>query len=1260
MNTKTAELEDGCAAVILTYDELNEFAGRKREFKLLATVTEAVTGTKQNATAKMKFSYTHHKIVFGSSSDKHIIGGFPYVGKISVVDHDGAPVGGVNLEICSRLFTSIEKMRNEINRVSYKFYTYTEDQFVSLGKKVSKILHKSVCVEQRVKEDGTLSFAVPIYDVPRNVTKLSIKVKSLDAPANATIGILQPKAELNVALTHSNATSALTILEEEDAASMGCGTNEVSVFLAAESGSSVDISYFVSSGAALVTTGIDTVDAGTADLEAEYVGDAFMIDMGDEASRPEGTILAKHIVKIPRPFADEGKVTDTIKLLVYTRDAEGNTLSSTRDYSAESCAAQPVVNWSAEKLNPGDAAKLSISGDKNALCGYSVVDKSVDLVPNPNKVTTARLQKLKEAIAKQRIVDDQNPTGCSDANLMFRAFERLGLFVMSDTLVVNTKCDSLVDVDVNAREKQKESTGAIPDAVPFGAAGGYAEEEYTELSFYSDSADDYDAPVMAQAAPIALGAAPALATRISSSGERGGVRRKTQANRVATQTVKRNKIELRNYFPETWLFDLIDLDETGAGELQLSAPHTITTWIAEVICSSEEQGMTVSNKSSLVVTQDFFADLSMPYFVKRGEILPINISVFNNVDRGLPMKLSLRESDEFKVDASSQAVCVPASSNEIKSFVIKASELNEVNVTVEAKITDEASVECDGLAGEAEGFTDVLQKPVQVKPEGFPVEIVSSSFQCKEEGEVASQPLKEMVLPEDLVEDSERAWVMVTGDIMAPALSNLDKLLKLPTGCGEQNMMGMAPNVYLMEYLSGTGKKDVDIERKAKENMRTGYNRENSKFRHSDGSYSVWGPGTSKEGSMWLTSFVLKVFSQASKFITVDSSMLKQSKDWVLRHQMRTGCFPNKGFAVHSQIKGSDASLTASLLVTLMELKQNNDLDVSDEILDTALQCMSANVTADDTYRRVLMAYALSLYEKVYPDRKPVEGVPRSADLVEELVASANTSIAGQLYWTTEQLWNRALNVEVTAYSVLTLVMHDRLPEALKAIRWMATMRNSQGGFVSTQDTMVALQAMSHYSLKVTQGETALKLKVKGEKEEEAGADFELNEKNLLLLQRWRVPQVPAKLTMDVDGSGCFMVQTVLRYNVHESPDKNSFEATATQSEDGLVEVCASYVGSKEETDMVVIEIELLSGFVADTASLEALKNELEAPVKRFEYEEKEGKVVLYLDSMPKEKNCWDVQVTAKSKVEELKSAIVKIYDYYNQDDVVSTEYNVV
>lgn len=56
-----------------------------------------------------------------------------------------------------------------------------------------------------------------------------------------------------------------------------------------------------------------------------------------------------------------------------------------------------------------------------------------------------------------------------------------------------------------------------------------------------------------------------------------------------------------------------------------------------------------------------------------------------------------------------------------------------------------------------------------------------------------------------------------------------------------------------------------------------------------------------------------------------------------------------------------------------------------------------------------------------------------------------------------------ALNVEMTSYILLSLVKLGSTEDLIKAraiVRWLSKQRNSEGGFVSTQDTVVALQVI--------------------------------------------------------------------------------------------------------------------------------------------------------------------------------------------------------
>ncbi len=91
-------------------------------------------------------------------------------------------------------------------------------------------------------------------------------------------------------------------------------------------------------------------------------------------------------------------------------------------------------------------------------------------------------------------------------------------------------------------------------------------------------------------------------------------------------------------------------------------------------------------------------------------------------------------------------------------------------------------------------------------------------------------------------------------------------------------------------------------------------------------------------------------------------------------------------------------------------------------------------------------------------------------------------------------------------------------------------------------------QALSKYSVRVSKEDNDLTLTAVSGAELH---DFKLNEDNLLLVQKSKLeglaPEGENEVSFKVKGKGCFMIQTVLRYNVLESPDKTSFTLTASQ-----------------------------------------------------------------------------------------------------------------
>ncbi len=57
---------------------------------------------------------------------------------------------------------------------------------------------------------------------------------------------------------------------------------------------------------------------------------------------------------------------------------------------------------------------------------------------------------------------------------------------------------------------------------------------------------------------------------------------------------------------------------------------------------------------------------------------------------------------------------------------------------------------------------------------------------------------------------------------MGPTIEGLENLLRLPTGCGEQNMLNFAPAVYIARYLDTVGQLDEVTRKKALLFMQTG------------------------------------------------------------------------------------------------------------------------------------------------------------------------------------------------------------------------------------------------------------------------------------------------------------------------------------------------------------------------------------------------------------------------------------------------------
>eukprot|EP00069_Balaena_mysticetus_P019920 bmy_02576T0 len=325
-------------------------------------------------------------------------------------------------------------------------------------------------------------------------------------------------------------------------------------------------------------------------------------------------------------------------------------------------------------------------------------------------------------------------------------------------------------------------------------------------------------------------------------------------------------------------------------------------------------------------------------------------------------------------------------------------------------------------------------------------------------------------VPHSAIPGSERAAASIIGDVMGPTLNHLSNHLRLPFGCGEQNMIHFAPNVFVLKYLQKTRQLSPEVERETTDYLVQGYQRQLT-YKHQDGSYSAFGE-RDKSGSMWLTAFVLKSFAQARSFIFIDPQELAAAKGWIVQQQRADGSFPAVGRILNKDIQGGihgTVPLTAYVVAALLEMGLASE-EERGAIAKARHFLESGAPLAVDPYSSALTAYALTLLRS--PAAPAALRKLRSLAITQDGVThwsltgsrdvdkDAFLSFSDGVYQTVV-----SAEVEMTAYALLTYTLLGDVATALPVVKWLSQQRNALGGFSSTQDTCVALQALAEYAI---------------------------------------------------------------------------------------------------------------------------------------------------------------------------------------------------
>ncbi|XP_075193121.1 venom factor-like [Anomaloglossus baeobatrachus] len=706
----------------------------------------------------------------------------------------------------------------------------------------------------------------------------------------------------------------------------------------------------------------------------------------------------------------------------------------------------------------------------------------------------------------------------------------------------------------------------------------------------------------------------------------------------------------RSNFPESWRWNLFELtgeskEDTVTDPLALTLPDSITTWIIQAISIKKDKGICVSEPYELTSLKEFFIDLRMPYSVIKNEQVQIRAVIHNYFSDEAKVRVKFLYNENLcslatKSKGYQESVTIPSQSTKVVYFVVIPLEATEVYIDVSAT---------------GSSRSDRVRKKLNVLPEGKTVRKQALSETLNPKGELQRIQIKREAL-EGIVPDSIATnFISIQGDIMGETLlgvlddSYLGSLIYIPYGCAEQNMVTTTPNVILTKYLDTTKRWDaIGAEKRsaATKNIKTGYLKQ--LFYLSKHSF---------QNSTWLTAYVVKIFSMASKanVLDVNKDMLCQCAMWLVSNQKQNGEFMEYGMVYAKSIQGgyteSESSLTAFVLIALAELGDTcNQLEIIEAVKKAEKYLATGLPNLHHTYSAAITSYALSLV-----------GNTKHADTIDFFASDDGT------HWPVENSIHSLFTVEATGYALLQKLKLRKFEDANKIAEWLVKQRGFGGGYKSTQATVIALQALAQHQMDTSVSEAVhldVKLVVEGK---EKPITYNIQSADMYLE---RTSKIPANKNLNIEvrgtGKGTITVMTVYQALLNAEHQCNGFSLEAivksheTKADTYTLHLKTRYHGDLPAT-MTLMEITMLSGFTPNTEDLKVLANKEENYIMKFETYStaSNATVVLYLTKVPNNED-FEIgfRIHKNFEIGLLQPADISIYEYYDLDKKCSTFYN--
>ncbi|GAB5567620.1 complement C3-like [Prionailurus iriomotensis] len=737
--------------------------------------------------------------------------------------------------------------------------------------------------------------------------------------------------------------------------------------------------------------------------------------------------------------------------------------------------------------------------------------------------------------------------------------------------------------------------------------------------------------------------------------------------------IPEEEIISRSQFPESWLWRIEELSEPekdgiSTKTMNIFLKDSITTWEILAVSLSNKKGICVADPYEVTVMQDFFIDLRLPYSVVRNEQVEIRAVLYNYQDVGeLKVRVELLYNPAFCSLATAkkryqQILNIPAKSSMAVPFVVVPLKVGLHEVEVKAAVYNRFIMD---------GVKKPLKVVARIRPEGIRVDktVAVHTLDPENRGQngVQREEVHAIDLSDQVPDTDSETRILLQGTPVAQLTEDaidaerLKHLIVTPSGCGEQNMIGMTPTVIAVHYLDQTEqweKFGLEKRQDSLQLIEKGYSQQLA-FRQDNSAFAAF---QNRKASTWLTAYVVKVFSLAANLIAINSQVLCGAVKWlILEKQKPDGVFQEDGPVIHQEMTGGfreneekDVALTAFVLIALQEAKEF----CNDQVNSLERSITKAGDYIEFHYRNLRRPYSVAIAGYALAQSGRLE-----KDLFEKFLSTATE----RTRW--EEPGKKLYSVEATSYALLALLVLKDFDFVRPVATWLNEQRYYGRGLrLHPGATFMVFQALAQYQKDVPDHKD-LNLEV----------SIELPSRNSLIKHTilWESASLLRSeetkknedfvVTAKGKGQGTLSVVTMyhaklkskhtckkfdLRVDIRRAPEdvRRPQEALNTM----ILDICTKYLGDQDAT-MSILDISMMTGFSPDTGDLDLLSNGVDRYISKYELNKafsNKNTLIIYLDKISHDQeDCLTFKVHQYFNVGLIQPGSVKVYSYYNLDE---------